>query len=419
MKKTARTTIIFILLGILVCGILAFFTYDVVQSVNQHITIAMPVSAFGDIVEVQRLEYINQCIKSFEEKTGITITVNLIAENDYSEWLSEQLINGTAPDLMAVQPDSFQIFYEAGVFRSINDRDFNAGISENILEPWTRNDKLYAVPFETNPPCLIVNNSLIRENDVNLNVGFFDWMDLYYVCSTYTSDVDKDGISDHFGLSGVTWRDLVYANGQTLFDFNKPDAYFNNRNVRFAITYALAMYRINLDNQSDSFMEGNCVMESTHLANARYLQNYMRNDDTVIISFPHGPDGNFQTEPYDLPIAVNSSSSNQKAALEFLKYITLNADNQQKLFNISFGFPVLKEVQESDEVRSRIGVLSDAHYQNILSTQTVNADFKGYYNIMDTADKEIYSLVKRDTNIVESLDMINDRMRTALMQYLD
>jgi multiple sugar transport system substrate-binding protein len=398
---------------------MAFFIYDIVGSVGQHLVLAMPVSGFGDIVEVQRLEYINQCIKSFEEETGATVTVRLIAQDEYSEWLSEQIINGTAPDLMAVQPESFQIFYEAGVFCSIDDPDFNSGISGNILDPWTRGSQLYAIPFETNPPCLIVNRSLIRENDVNLNVGFFDWMDLYYVCSTYTSDTDEDGISDKFGVSGVTWRDLVYANGQTLFNFTKPDAYFDTRDVRFAISYALAMYRINLDNQANSFERGDCVMEATHLADARYLLHSMDDEDAVIISFPHGPDGDFQAEPYDLPIAINSHSQNQETALAFLKHITLDADNQMKLFNISYGFPVLKQVQESENVHSRLGVLSDEHYENLLSVKVVNAGFKGYYSIMDTADKEIYSLVKRDMNLEESLGMINERMRTALSQYLD
>lgn len=418
MKKSTKIFAGFLAGVIFVLGIF-LVGRDIYSSGYRVLHVAMPISKWGDVPQTQMFEYINACKTSYKQETGIEVSVELIPEEEYSEWISAQMLKGTAPDIMGILPKDFQTYYSAGAILDLSAGEFEKGIRSNVLEPWSRNGKIYGVPFQTDPFCIVVNRSMLQDENMNFNLGFFDWMDLYYLCSKFTYDSDNDGQNDMFGISGITWRHLVYANGQKLFDFDKTQAYFDDKSVRFAIDYAVSINRLNLESQSDAFETGRAVAKVVSLSEARYYLNTIQ-DDLTVISFPKGPDGELYAEPYDLPLSVFSGSKHQQEAIDFLRYLCMDEDNQKMLFDMSYGYPVLQEAQNSPQIQGEMEKgFVPGHLDVMLAMEPVDVQFLDYYNLMDMADMEIFQFIRADVDVRKTLSSINSRIVASLDQFIN
>ena len=415
MKK--HTMALILLSAFLSLASLFMVLHSSFYSEANKIVISVPYNNGNNPVQEKSLAYIEQCAKLFEENNnGITICIEKIPADQYSEWLSTSYINANVPDIFAVLPADFYILASMKALEELSCIDLKSNISSNITEPWNINGKQFAIPYETNPPCIIVNKSLLEGVYVTLTAHNFDWMDLFYTCKFLTYDLDKDGVNDHFGVTNINWRTLVYANGQELFNNNQSESYFDNHNVEFAIKYAIEMSRLNISNYSDSFERGRAVMKVADLAQARYYINNYPNLDLEIYSFPKGPDGDFLTEPYDTPLAINSKSKQKNIAYEFLKFVVLNENNQEMLFADSYSFPVLKQTQISETTMSELApYIHEDILNNIISSRMINVDFPQYYTLMDIADKEIFQYIKYESDIEYELKILNDTIRMAII----
>jgi multiple sugar transport system substrate-binding protein len=207
----------------------------------------------------------------------------------------------------------------------------------------------------------------------------------------------------------------VYANGQKLFDFDLKEAYFSTHNVEFAIKYAIEMNRLNLTNVSSSFEQGRAVMKVTNFAQAMYYIHKYPHLDLEIFPFPKGPDGNFTSEPYDTPLAINTKSKHKDLAMDFMTFLVLDYDNQVSIFKDSFSFPVLQDAQNSEEIRSELEqYVNDEVLHNIINSKTISIDFHQYYQLMNIADKEIFQYVKYELDIASELEALNEIIANEL-----
>lgn len=408
-----------VLAGIILVLCVFLVARDIYGSGNRVLHVAMPIAKWGDVPQTQMFEYLNTCKLSYKQKTGVDVSISLIPEEEYSEWLSAQMLAGTAPDIMGVLPKDFETFYSANAILDLSNGGFDQHIQSNVLEPWRREGNIYGVPFQTDPFCIVVNESMLQDENMNFNLGFFDWMDLYYLCSKFTYDSDNDGQNDMFGVSGITWRHLVYANGQKLFDFDKTQAYFDNKSVRFALDYAVSINRLNLESQADAFETGHAVAKVATLSQARYYLDTMQGDLTVI-SFPKGPDGELYAEPYDLPLCIFSGSEHKGDALAFLQYLCLDEQNQEMLFDMSYGYPVLKTAQQSSHIQEKMEEkFVPGHLDVMLGMKPVDVQFLDYYNLMDMADMEIFQFIRADVDVRKTLSSINNRIVSSLEQFIN
>ena len=86
-----------------------------------------------------------------------------IRKEDYSEWLSQKIINGETPDVFFILPSDLDTFAAQGVLKNLNsqiekDSEFKVESFYNTaLQSAQYEGDLYALPKEVNPMLMFVN----------------------------------------------------------------------------------------------------------------------------------------------------------------------------------------------------------------------------------------------------------------------
>lgn len=382
--------------------------------------IAVVESASHNQIEVQNFIYLSDCKQAYEKLHPETsIYIEVIPAGKYSDWLFGHLLEGDLPDIFSVLPQDFYILSSMNVLEDITRQPFIQEIAPNITDAWRQNGKLYAVPYFTNPPCLIANMDLFASDKSGLQIAGFSWLDLIYYSKNYKIDQDSDGIADFFGLSNMSWRKAAYFNGAVLLDSHQKKSFFTSPNAEYAIKYAVAIDKVNLDNYNRSFEDQRCMIKVSNLGEAFYFMSTYPDRDLQVFPVPHGPDGPLYAEPYDTPLAVSSKSSRKTSAIDFLEYITLDYNNQVEMFAHSSNFPVLHRAQQEAMAQSKLRNSIDQQVLNTIlqDVQPVKVDFAEYYDLMGRADSEIFQYIKNELDIDKELINLNKQLTSALEDY--
>ena len=146
-----------------------------------------------------------------------------ILKRDYSEWLIDQYLLGSEPDVFLVLPEDFGELCELGALapldgylaqdEAVSDTDFYPA----ALQSGAENGVQYALPYECVPTLMCVNKTLLESEGIAVPSGDWTWEDFYNICAKVTHDTDSDGEIDQFGCYGYTWQDALIANGTSLF----------------------------------------------------------------------------------------------------------------------------------------------------------------------------------------------------------
>ena len=168
---------------------------------------------------------IDAAIERFErEHPNVRVTYTSgILKRDYSEWLIDQYLLGSEPDVFLVLPEDFGTLCELGALapldgclaqdKEVSDTDFYPA----ALQSGAENGVQYALPYECVPTLMCINKSLLESEGITVPSGDWTWEDFYHICARVTRDTDGDGENDQFGCCGYTWQDALTANGASLF----------------------------------------------------------------------------------------------------------------------------------------------------------------------------------------------------------
>lgn len=142
-----------------------------------------------------------------------------ILKRDYSEWLIDQYLLGSEPDVFLVLPEDFGELCELGALapldgylaqdEAVSDTDFYAA----ALQSGAENGVQYALV----PTLMCVNKTLLEREGIEVPSGGWTWEEFYNIYAKVTRAADGDGEIDQFGCYGYTWRDALTANGASLF----------------------------------------------------------------------------------------------------------------------------------------------------------------------------------------------------------
>ena len=152
----------------------------------------------------------DRAIDKFElENPGVKITYNSgIRKDQYSEWLSQQVLDGTVPDVFVILESDFTKLVSLGILEPLDiyisgDASFDIDRYYKLcLNGGRSNGKQYALPFETVPDVMCVNKTLLEKENISVPLDNYSWQDLYDMCRQITKDNDGDGILDQFGICG-------------------------------------------------------------------------------------------------------------------------------------------------------------------------------------------------------------------------
>lgn len=90
-----------------------------------------------------------------------------ILKEDYSDWLTDQIVAGKQPDVFIVPEDDFNLLSSTGALAKLDESisiSFDYSIFyESSYKAGSYNNTQYALPFESNPTIMCINIDLLEK----------------------------------------------------------------------------------------------------------------------------------------------------------------------------------------------------------------------------------------------------------------
>ena len=367
-------------------------------------------------------QILEDAISRFEEKhPGVRVEyVSGIIKEDYSEWLSEQIMKGTAPDVFFVLGEYFNDFVEAGVLKKLTpfiegDPDFQPErYYTSAYEYGNYEGTQYALPYECAPKLMFVNKSILEREGLAMPGDHWTWDDFYRICSEVTKDTDGNGAIDQFGAVGYTWEDAFDSNAVTLFDERRRECYLTDEKAKAGISFIGKLDELNggYSVSSREFALGNVAFQPMLFSEYRAYKSYplsikkYAGFEWDCLTMPAGPEGRNISRLDTLTLAMSESTVHGSQAWELMKFLTGDEEIQSEIFTYSEGVPVLREVVESEENQKffsaapdtgnvlSLSVLSDAVEQAVAVPR-----FHDYDSAVAEVDRAVRNILESSSNI--------------------
>lgn len=435
MKNKKAFKIAGIVFIIIACWLVFFF---ILFPKERTITITFGMFAGNqwDVPNDDCYKIIDEAIEEFEEEypNAKIKYVSGILKDDYSEWISEHALNGELPDVFMVLPEDFNTFSSVGLLKNLDsliasDDSFHPDeYYSGCYEAGELQNSQYALPYESVPTLMFVNQTLLEKENIPLPDEHWTWDDFYEICRKLTRDTDGDGQIDQFGVYDYSWRHSVYSNGAGLFSEDGKQCKLMTNSIQNAILFARKIQQLYgyQSPSSEDFDTGKISFRPMTFSEFRtykpypYKLNKYFNFQWDCIRLPAGPDGENMTYVDNLLIGISNKTRHSKLAWEFLKKLTYREETQKRLFRYSQGISPLKKVTNSEDTEKalqesmgkdsgmKVSLLDD-----VLEHTAETEKFRNYDTIMDYMDGEIMKLFSEDVDFDEEIQKLKrniDRM---------
>ena len=159
---------------ILVIALMGGFIYHRSQKIV--LTIGIFAGSNWDVPSFDYYKMIDSAIARFEAKhKNVEVKYKSgILKDDYSLWLSNQLLIGDEPDLYMILNEDFNSLAALGALENLdniigNDHDFKVDkFYQSALIAGQYQESQYALPYEVNPTLMFVNKTLLEAEGISL-----------------------------------------------------------------------------------------------------------------------------------------------------------------------------------------------------------------------------------------------------------
>lgn len=403
---------------------------------QKTLTVGVFSDSYWEVQNGYSYQILEDAINRFEEQNeGVQIEyVSGVMKDDYIEWLSEQILQGTAPDIFFLPQENVCEFAEAGALKDLTgmlekDADFDSThYYTSALQSGVYNGELYALPYECAPRLMFVNKTILEQEGIAMPKEDWTFEDLYAICKKITKDTDENGIPDQFGITGYTVEDAFYGNDVVLFNERGTECYFTGDKVEKAIRFLERLEDVNqgysvsekdFDQGKVAFMP---MLFSAYRAYKPYPLSVKKYSgfEWDCLPMPAGPDGNNVSRLDTLLVAMNKKSSRQELALQFMEFLTGEEEIQGEIFHYSEGISVLRNVTESEQTLERL--LSDSGSGSFrLDTLSIAVEnsvsypgFDGYREAMQEVENAVSQILTNEENISTGQIIYNRKLNAFL-----
>ena len=361
---------------------------------------------------------IDRAIRRFEKihPSVHVIYESGISKDDYSNWLTDNIVTGTQPDVFIVPENDFNLLSSTGALANL-DTDIKLSFYPSIFyksayEAGNYNGVQYALPFESNPMMMCINIDILKKEGISIPESGWTLQEFYNICKQVTKDTDGDGIVDQYGCTGYTWQQAVAAYGANLFNDNGTKAYFDTNKVKEALSLMTQLKSLNGNYEvtSNDLDEGKVAFSPMTLAQYRTYKPYpyhvakYSTFSWSCVTMPANVVGGDATQVSTSLYAISSKSKHHNLAWDFLKILSTDERTQQSLFNYSQGTSVLKSVTSSAKTEAKLkeeGFGSDSltipTLDSMLSRGIASPTFKTYNTVLEQADYLISKSISNNT----------------------
>lgn len=425
--------------SILLCTlILAFLTtYAYHQNKTIQLTFGMFSDSNWEVPNASGYQIIDDVIARFEKKhPNVTVSyVSGLQKKDYSEWLSQQALQGTLPDVFMVNSNDFSIFSSIGILQDLDkfmeeDANFKKeAYFTPALQAGKYRDSQYAMPYESVPTLMYVNKTLLEKEGIPLPRNNWTWDDFYQISEQVTKDMNNDGNLDQFGSYGYTWQNAVASNNGTVFSPDGREATLDNVSVYEAIEFTRKLERLNKGKTptTELFDKGQIAFCPMRFSEYRTYKPYpwrvkkYANFEWECIPMPAGPRGNNVSELDTLLMGMSKKSEHKRLAWEFLTMLTYDKTTQKDIFSHSQGVSVLKDITNSETVIKYLkedmpgdSTFKLDFFNNTMENAITVHRFNDYDQAISVADSEIRRLLGTDEDVKTAVHALKTKLNLVL-----
>ena len=396
----------------------------------------------SDVPNDDCYKIIDETIKEFEKEypnVKVKYTSGILKE-DYSEWLSNQALNGALPDVFMVLPEDFTTFASIGILKNLETMlKADASLKKDAFyqgcyDAGTYKGNQYALPYESVPSLMLVNETLLEKNNISLPDNRWTWNDFYNICKKITKDTNGDGKTDQFGVYDYSWIDAIYSNGGGIFNGSGTSCNITNPSVEDAILFARNIYQLSgrQSPTSEDVDKGNIAFRPVTFSEFRTYKPYPWRINKYFdfewdcIPLPEGPDGKNLSETETMLMGINARSEHGGLAWNFLKKLTYDEEVQQKIFQYSKGISPLKKVTDSEKteeiLKNSIGddtTVQVSMLNQIMESAARKEKFQQYDTVIDYMDGEILRLFQEEGDFDMNLLHLKKKIDRMLKENLE
>lgn len=422
---------IFIIFGMIVAFILAacfFYPHDIV------IRIGVFSGSNWDVPSGNSYKVIDNAIERFEKKypqVRVEYESGILKE-DYSSWLSGQIIKGEEPDVFMILGEDFNTLSSLGVLMDLNndieyDDDFDISrYYKSSIETGVYQNTQYALPYESNPQLMFVNKTLLQKEGISIPTNEWTLKDFYDICQKVTKDSNGDGIIDQYGCYNFNWLDSVYSHGATLFNNDGTQCYLNQDQVKNSIIFIQKLEALNQGHviSSNEFDNGQVAFSPMTFAQYRTYKPYpwrvkkYSTFDWDCIKMPSLLPNECSSEISTLLMGISSRTKHHQVAWDFLKMLTYDQTTQAELYQYSQGVSSLKNITQLTSIDDESINSSEIDTQllsEMMETTTNHNQFKKYESALTIANTRINEMIHKS----DDLDISLMELQKEINQYLN
>ena len=366
-------------------------------------------------------KFIDSMIRKYEEQNpNIRVVYEKgILKEDYSEWLAEQIIQGTAPDVFIVLPNDSNMLSDIGALKNLDniierDAAFDPGKYYEAAYAGGESDGIrYSLPVECAPDLMFVNRTILENEGIDLPDSDWTWDDFYDICKKVTKDTDGNGTIDQAGVVDYSWEEAFASNNVTLFDKERMESNFTDEKVYNALMFLDLLDVLNRGTGSAdiSFERGNVAFQPMNFSSYRtYLSNPVHASryadfDWDYLTMPAGPDGDNASLLELISVAMYSGTPMEDEAWEFMKMLTCDEEVQAEIFKFSEGISVCRDVTEAELIKEneiRLGGIASPNIEALEYTMQkafFTQRFSGFNEAVSAVDAAVNEILKSDANI--------------------
>lgn len=376
MDKTEKNIGWFII--IMTVLIMLWGTVDLKQKQTVTLHVGVYAGSYWDSPNGDCYRILDRVIERFEsEHEGVKVEyVSGIGSQDYSEWLTEQILLAKEPDVYFVLPDDFDLLATSGALAPLDsmireDASFDTeAYYEPCLSAGKRGGIQYALPQESVPTIMIVNKTLLASAGIPMPSADWTWEDCLSICRKVT-----ETIPGAYSVYDYSWPTALYANDAALFSERGDYCNLTDSNIREAIRYVQKLEELNDGHivTSRDFDLGNVVFRPFLYSEYRMYQPFpwrvkkYTNFEWDGLPMPAGPKGDNVSLLRTMLMGMSARTNHAQLSWEFMKLLCYDEEIQQDLYTYSRGISPLTAVAEDSNIVSLL-------QEDIPGTTEFNAD---------------------------------------------
>lgn len=398
---------ILFLIGTLIALVVLIVYQDLTKQEEVVLEIGIYSGNEWNVPQIDVYRIYDEAIRLFEENhPGVKVTYRSgTLMDDYSEWLAQQILQGNEPDVFIVLEEDFNTLSSIGMLeplgtymeksKQFHQQDFY----EKALDAGKYGNSQYTIPFQIVPTFMIVNQSLLEKN--NLDVPETDWtLDTFLtMCEELTLDQNQDGKMDQFGVIDYTWDNLYYAMNGRFQEGSRAVEVYEEEKLEKAIEYSNSLYRLNMGQiiSPYAFDQGLVAFKPFSLAEFRAYKPYpykVKKYSNFIwepIAFPGLNQETSIGKLYTVQWGMSSRSKHEQLAWDFIEFMSNDKTVQQMVWDYTYALPTNKEVTKqaclADPDLNE--VLTPEFLEFVIQHSVIEPTFKTYEDLIDAMDLRI------------------------------